>query len=616
MKMFTEINSPRDPERASGHTADMDHIGSIGWTPGGWETPQPTNGGLAGYRLGARLDSLGEIYEGRHPRLSGPLVIKLFGRLTERSSAAVAAFSKEAGRVSILRHPHIARVFDSGVFGNGTPFVAMEHLHGRTLEEHLTLRGPLPLAQLLPVLRGVVSGLSAAHAAGVVHREIRPDNVFLVDAAEGEPGLVKLLDFGVSRLTWALESERRGVNAEGVRYLAPEQTRGAFEDVDARADQYAVAALVCRMLHGSASLPGGPAGTRSARAAEPGRRIGDQVMRRVAAVRNVLSKALSESPGGRYQSVTAFLHAFEEALAGPTAIASVAPVEQSSPSAGVADSATGREVEMPAERLDRRSHRVATGPDGALTKRFFLEGDLQEKNEWKNSPLARDRAASETEVEFSSFDQVPRKRKPLVAVAIVVALLVAGLGASRAGWPSPGNIWRDSRLGRTAYLLRAGLPRRAIFATAMASAMAAMNDPQVHAHRAEPTTPLPGGAIATVEASTVAARSLEPIAPVEISETASVPAPDLPGSETVPAISLPDRRADADEAVSARQSSLPVAAVARADFRPADAPRRKRSEPLRGYVWSPTDHRLVPSSFSAAPPDTAAQIPVVNPTAD
>ena len=213
-------------------------------------------------------------------------------------AAAVGAFSAESGRVSILRHPHIAQVFDSGVLQNGQPFLAMERLQGRTLEDRLASgQGPVSAFQVLRVARSLASALSAAHATGIVHREIRPDNVFVVEPTGQHPGLIKVLDFGVSRLTWAMNPPGPGVSLAARRYLAPEQARGQLEEMDERTDEYALAALLYRMLNGSAvrSHSVGP------------------FLRGGSLVDAVLHKALSRRPDDRFPSVALFFEAFEEA---------------------------------------------------------------------------------------------------------------------------------------------------------------------------------------------------------------------------------------------------------------------------------------------------------------
>jgi hypothetical protein len=262
-------------------------------------SPSLSGWGSAGYELGDRLGDTGEVYEGHHPRFSDPFVIKRFPRALGATAAAVQAFSREAGRVSLLGYPNIARVLDSGLLRDGTPFLAVERLYGWTLEERLARRGPLLLSELLPVLRGITSALAAAHAAGVVHRELRPDNVFLVDR-DHEPGSVKVLDFGVSRLTFATASADGDFNVEDDAYLAPEQAQGQHEGVDARADQFALAAITYRMLSDADSFP-----LYLVPASFGGR---------PSACDAVLRRALSKRPDDRFGSVAQFFRAFEEAF--------------------------------------------------------------------------------------------------------------------------------------------------------------------------------------------------------------------------------------------------------------------------------------------------------------
>ncbi|MES1209949.1 MAG: serine/threonine-protein kinase, partial [Pseudomonadota bacterium] len=273
---------------------------------GARETPVPADGDIASYQLIGKVDGAGEVYEAHHPRFSVPFVIKLFPRAAVEGPEAIKAFGREAGRVSILRHPHIVHVLDSGVLVDRTPFLAMERLTGQSLEERLAQQGAVPLPQLLPILRGIVSALSAAHAAGVFHREIRADNVFLADHADGGAGVAKVLDFGVSQLTWAAHAAARGVGATAARYLAPEQVLGALTAVDARTDVFALAALTYRMLSGVDAFPAAiTANTLDNWAANRPRPVIPSV-RGVSAVDAVLYKAMEKHPDNRYPSVAAF----------------------------------------------------------------------------------------------------------------------------------------------------------------------------------------------------------------------------------------------------------------------------------------------------------------------
>jgi len=132
----------------------------------------------------------------------------------------LADFTREATIVAQLRHPHIVQVHAAGKLADGTPHVVMERLRGRTLEEAME-SGPVPAAELAPILRGIASALCAAHTAGVVHGGLRADTVFLAEMPGYRWGFPKLLDFGVARL-------------------------GAAEPADAHADLRGLVALAMR----------------------------------------------------------------------------------------------------------------------------------------------------------------------------------------------------------------------------------------------------------------------------------------------------------------------------------------------------------------------------------
>ena len=329
--------------------------------PGGQErtvvaaVPGISEDGLGGYRFGHHIGQSGDVYEAEHARFQGRLALKMFRRATGVGSAAVDEFAREAGRVSILRHPHIAQVMEAGALRDGTPFVSMELLTGETLDEMLNGRGALPASDLLALVRGIASALTAAHAAGIVHREIRPDNIFVVNLAGYEQGFVKVLDFGVSRLTAAEREAGRGTGIRAPSYLAPEQVAGRIEDVTPAADQFALGALTYRLLSGSDPFV--------AHARPRGlERVGDSkvgpvaaLARRAPAVDAVVSKAMSRHPGDRFESVALFFRAFEEALAGSALISTPVPLP------GARESSAPKSAPQPERPVDPPVHDAHSG---------------------------------------------------------------------------------------------------------------------------------------------------------------------------------------------------------------------------------------------------------------
>jgi len=202
---------------------------------------------------------MGEVYRARDARLEREVALKILPESFGRDPDRLARFEREAKAVASLSHPNILAVFDTGTAaptggaaGSGHPvtYVVMELLTGETLGDRLK-SGPLPVRKATEVAGLIARGLSAAHEKGLVHRDLKPDNVFLTS-----DGQVKLLDFGLAR--YAAEASevhatRAAITDAGtvmgtVGYMAPEQVRG--EAVDARADLFALGAVLYEMLAG------------------------------------------------------------------------------------------------------------------------------------------------------------------------------------------------------------------------------------------------------------------------------------------------------------------------------------------------------------------------------
>jgi len=154
-------------------------------------------------------------------------------------------FLREARLAARLAHPNVVRVFDVGE-DDGRPFIAMEYVEGETLAELLARRGPLPAAEVARLGTQMCAGLAAAHAAGLVHRDVKPQNLLL-----GTDGVLKLGDFGIAAGHEGTRLTLAGTVLGTVGYLAPEQARG--EQATAAADIYAVGAVLYELLVGEPS---------------------------------------------------------------------------------------------------------------------------------------------------------------------------------------------------------------------------------------------------------------------------------------------------------------------------------------------------------------------------
>ncbi len=201
---------------------------------------------------------MGAVWAAEHLRLPGRQVaVKVLLAPGVASGEALARFRREAEIASRLGHPHIVQVLDFHTLPTGEPYIVLELLRGETLAQRLQ-RGPLPLDEALTIARQVGSALQAAHRAGVVHRDLKPDNVFLCAEQEEMPGPnVKVLDFGISKIRGSQTVATQDAVLMGTpQYMAPEQALGRNTAIDPRTDVFALGAIVYEMLGGTPAFGG------------------------------------------------------------------------------------------------------------------------------------------------------------------------------------------------------------------------------------------------------------------------------------------------------------------------------------------------------------------------
>jgi serine/threonine-protein kinase len=177
------------------------------------------------------------------------MAVKIVSTSTALSHEVRARFAREARASARLRSRFSVQVFDTGELPYGTPYIVMEYLDGETLRQHLRRVTRLPLPETVAILTQVARGLERAHEAGIVHRDIKPDNIFL--AMTSDDGIVaKVFDFGVAKLVDTHATETiEGTFIGTPQFMSPEQAMGR-SDVDHRADVYSLGVLAYRMLTG------------------------------------------------------------------------------------------------------------------------------------------------------------------------------------------------------------------------------------------------------------------------------------------------------------------------------------------------------------------------------
>lgn len=198
------------------------------------------------YALGRRLGEghAAVVYEAEHLVVGKRVAVKLLRTRVGDNSGARMRFVAETRAAARILHPNVVDIHDLGVAPDGTPYLVMELLDGETLASLVQRKGTLPIAQAVEITLQVLSGLSAAHRKGIIHGDLRPENVMLMQPRSDQV-LVKLLDFGASR---ALPDTAPLPNA-ALAYQSPEQLEG--DAVDERSDVYAVAALLSRLVRGA-----------------------------------------------------------------------------------------------------------------------------------------------------------------------------------------------------------------------------------------------------------------------------------------------------------------------------------------------------------------------------
>lgn len=203
-----------------------------------------------------RLDSLigrgsfGAVYRGTHLKLQRPVAVKVLRTNFGADQVALARFQQEGVSLSRLQHPNAVAILDFSVTSDDVAYMVMELLHGYSLDQELKRRGPISPARALGITIPVCNVLAEAHSMGIIHRDIKPQNIFLHHDRRGE--VVKVLDFGIAKLVGESEIQQQltveGNSVGTPAYMAPE--RFTNDPYDGRTDIYSLAASLYEMLVG------------------------------------------------------------------------------------------------------------------------------------------------------------------------------------------------------------------------------------------------------------------------------------------------------------------------------------------------------------------------------
>ncbi len=228
---------------------------------------EPSIGAVLGkrYVIDAVLGKggMGTVYSALDLQLERKVAIKVLHEADAMDEVAVLRFKREALALGKLGHPHLCTVYDVGSVDTGVPYIVMEHLDGMSLGQRLKQAPALSTSLLVHVLSQACEALTVAHDAGVMHRDIKPDNIFLV-REQGSTWSAKLLDFGVAKFSnnGMLGDAEASLTKTGMvmgtpYYMSPEQARGQ-RDIDGRVDVYAMGVVAYEALCGKRPFAGTP----------------------------------------------------------------------------------------------------------------------------------------------------------------------------------------------------------------------------------------------------------------------------------------------------------------------------------------------------------------------
>ena len=264
---------------------------------------------ISHFRIGEPLGSggMGVIYEAEDTRLGRPVALKFLAPELVRDPAAKARFLLEARAASALDHANLCAILEVEESEDGLLFLAMPRYDGESLERRIA-RGPLPVEEALDIVVQAARGLAKAHEHGIIHRDVKPGNLLVT-----RDGVVKILDFGIAKLTGEVGHTRLGAILGTPSYMAPEQTRG--ETVDARADVWSLGVVLYEMLTGRRPFAGG-SGAAVVHAVlhgtpEPLTHLRPEVP---AELDRIISRMLAKDPGQRYADAAEALADLRSAL--------------------------------------------------------------------------------------------------------------------------------------------------------------------------------------------------------------------------------------------------------------------------------------------------------------
>ncbi len=272
------------------------------------------------YRIEEQLGEggMGVVYLASHTVLGKKLALKVLRGEMAKDEDTVKRFMQEAQAATAIGQQNIIDISDFGQLPDGTTYFVMEHLDGMALTKLIKQGGSVPMADAIRIIRQIAAALGAAHQVGVVHRDLKPDNVMLITRG-GDPYFVKVLDFGIAKVGGAASKlTKTGMVFGTPHYMAPEQAAG--QAVDRRTDIYALGVIMYEMFTGKVPFDADTfMAILSKHMFEPPIPPSQQLSEvKLGAIEDVILKALAKKPEDRYQTMEALIKDLDTLASGGT----------------------------------------------------------------------------------------------------------------------------------------------------------------------------------------------------------------------------------------------------------------------------------------------------------